>query len=462
MGGSSSQPRTKPAMSLINAFLVEELYTPEFLDSFHENTGYWQQPSPHEYPVEQVATSPTKKKATRYRQKRTIESDDAPRQTAWTTKEEITLAKGSEGGSKRHKSSSSSSFNTEDKARAAERKNKGSKSAGSSNVNEDALARLMVTEMTAHEKEERLAFLDIKRKEVECLKRELKQQDIRDGFQKMAKEDALLAFQHECGVCADYPHAGGWSHLRIEESLRVHDSDKPKGNNVAGPSVVNMVEHNNSSRYNDNKGKQKYHDTKDGPNKKPKVSCWKYGKPGHLKRDYKGDNVNNKANGSGTKGSGDGSSNPLKDYSSITKVCAKDMYPLPEEGEGLASLMGYPYKCFLRFMKEYSQIRMAEGDEEKTGFYTKEGEGRFLGHMVIKEGLRADPGRIHAIILSPTPRSPNQIQSLFLQLTAIGKFISKLAELKHPIHEARMKMEKQKNLARQMRLKKLSEGSKGN
>ncbi|GJZ08135.1 zinc finger, CCHC-type containing protein [Tanacetum coccineum] len=30
------------------------------------------------------------------------------------------------------------------------------------------------------------------------------------------------------------------SHLRLEESLRVQDSDKPKGNNVAGPSVVNM------------------------------------------------------------------------------------------------------------------------------------------------------------------------------------------------------------------------------
>nr|GEX52360.1 zinc finger, CCHC-type [Tanacetum cinerariifolium] len=38
------------------------------------------------------------------------------------------------------------------------------------------------------------------------------------------------------------------SHLRIEESLRMQDSDNPKGNNVAGPSVVNMVEHNNSSR----------------------------------------------------------------------------------------------------------------------------------------------------------------------------------------------------------------------
>ncbi|GKB45030.1 hypothetical protein Tco_0889972 [Tanacetum coccineum] len=52
------------------------------------------------------------------------------------------------------------------------------------------------------------------------------------------------------------------SHLRIEESFRAQDNDKPKGNNVAGPSVVNMVEHNNSSRYNDNMDKCKHHDTK--------------------------------------------------------------------------------------------------------------------------------------------------------------------------------------------------------
>nr|GEW22905.1 zinc finger, CCHC-type [Tanacetum cinerariifolium] len=39
------------------------------------------------------------------------------------------------------------------------------------------------------------------------------------------------------------------SHIRIEESLRMQDSDKPKGNNVAGPLVVNMVEHNNSSSW---------------------------------------------------------------------------------------------------------------------------------------------------------------------------------------------------------------------
>nr|GEV21792.1 hypothetical protein [Tanacetum cinerariifolium] len=40
----------------------------------------------------------------------------------------------------------------------------------------------------------------------------------------------------------------------IVEQIRVQDSDKPKGNNVDGPLVVNMVEHNNSIGYNDNKG----------------------------------------------------------------------------------------------------------------------------------------------------------------------------------------------------------------
>nr|GEY50533.1 zinc finger, CCHC-type [Tanacetum cinerariifolium] len=110
------------------------------------------------------------------------------------------------------------------------------------------------------------------------------------------------------------------SHLHIEESLRVHDSDKPKGNNVAGPLVVNMVEHNNSSRYNDNKGKRKHHDnTRADPNKKSKVTCWKCGKLGHLKKDCKGGKVGNKANGSGINGLVDGSNNSLKGQNMFNK-----------------------------------------------------------------------------------------------------------------------------------------------
>ncbi|GJY92847.1 hypothetical protein Tco_0508629 [Tanacetum coccineum] len=77
-------------MSLINVFSLEELYTPDFLD----NTGYLQEPNPYEAMGEQIATSPTKKKkATHNRKKSSIQTDNAPRQTAWTTEEEIALAK---------------------------------------------------------------------------------------------------------------------------------------------------------------------------------------------------------------------------------------------------------------------------------------------------------------------------------------------------------------------------------
>ncbi|GJU14321.1 zinc finger, CCHC-type containing protein [Tanacetum coccineum] len=80
------------------------------------------------------------------------------------------------------------------------------------------------------------------------------------------------------------------SHLRIEESLGVQDSDKPKSNNVAGPSVINMVEHNNSIR-----------------------------KPAHLKKDCKGGKFGNKANGSGTNVLVNGSSNLLKGQNMFNK-----------------------------------------------------------------------------------------------------------------------------------------------
>ncbi|GJX55001.1 zinc finger, CCHC-type containing protein [Tanacetum coccineum] len=107
----------------------------------------------------------------------------------------------------------------------------------------------------------------------------------------MAEEDALYAFQHECGVCVKWDNDDYDDQMGIQlwnKSGRGSNGTmmimSAEDNNVAGPSVVNMVEHNNSYRYNDNKGKRKHHDTRANLNKKPKVTCWKCGKPGHLKR----------------------------------------------------------------------------------------------------------------------------------------------------------------------------------
>ncbi|GJU76546.1 ALP1-like protein [Tanacetum coccineum] len=74
-------------MSPIHTFPVEDTYTPEFLDSFQSTVR-------EDTPVEVAAPPPNmKSKPTRGRQNRTVQSEDAPRQVAWTNAEEIPLCK---------------------------------------------------------------------------------------------------------------------------------------------------------------------------------------------------------------------------------------------------------------------------------------------------------------------------------------------------------------------------------
>ncbi|GKA43618.1 zinc finger, CCHC-type containing protein [Tanacetum coccineum] len=106
------------------------------------------------------------------------------------------------------------------------------------------------------------------------------------------------------------------SHLRIEESLRAQDSDKGKGKEVAGPSV-NMAEEGKNKNNKQNKGKKrdfKEHGSGLGSNKKPKLECWKYGKTGHFKRDYRSGNKKNVNVGGSGKGSKDHSQDEGFDY----------------------------------------------------------------------------------------------------------------------------------------------------
>nr|GEW70015.1 hypothetical protein [Tanacetum cinerariifolium] len=198
MGGSSSQPRTNQVHSPINAFSLEDLYMPDFSDPLQDNTGYWQPRNSYEASAEQVATSPTKKKkkATRNRQKRMVQSDDAPRQTPWKIEKQNRAVR------KRTYDMVIEKWKTVRPAviRFCGVYNNIMRMSPESGAEDDdyvqramihyqiepafplnfaIVGRLMVTEMGAQEKQERLAFLEIKRREVECRERELEQQDMR-------------------------------------------------------------------------------------------------------------------------------------------------------------------------------------------------------------------------------------------------------------------------------------------
>nr|GEY17012.1 reverse transcriptase domain-containing protein [Tanacetum cinerariifolium] len=69
----------------------------------------------------------------------------------------------------------------------------------------------------------------------------------------------------------------------------------------------------------------------------------------------------------------DGSWRMCVDFTDLNKACPQDCYPLPEIDWKVESLCGYPFKCFLDAYKGYHQIQLAEADEEKTAFHTRQG-----------------------------------------------------------------------------------------
>nr|GEZ81532.1 reverse transcriptase domain-containing protein [Tanacetum cinerariifolium] len=144
----------------------------------------------------------------------------------------------------------------------------------------------------------------------------------------------------------------------------------------------------------------------------------------------------------------------------------KDCYPLLEIDWKIESLSGFLLKCSLDAYKGYHQIQIAEEDEDKTTFYAGEGvfcykkmsfglknavatyqrfrsinmklnlkkcsfgveKGPFLGHLITKHGIKANPSKVKAVTDLDQPRILKDIQSLSEKLAALSRFLSKGAE----------------------------------
>ncbi|GJR98624.1 reverse transcriptase domain-containing protein [Tanacetum coccineum] len=83
------------------------------------------------------------------------------------------------------------------------------------------------------------------------------------------------------------------------------------------------------------------------------------------------------------------------DFMDINKACLKDYYPLPAPAQIVECLSNFQLKCFLDANKGYHHIPMAEGDEEKIAFFTREGvfyyrKLPFVDDMVIKSESKED------------------------------------------------------------------------
>ena len=56
-------------------------------------------------------------------------------------------------------------------------------------------------------------------------------------------------------------------------------------------------------------------------------------------------------------------------------------------------------------------------------------EGKLLGHIISRDGIKIDPDRIQAILQIPHPRSIRELQAFLGKINFLRRFISNLAEL---------------------------------
>ncbi|GJT78208.1 reverse transcriptase domain-containing protein [Tanacetum coccineum] len=61
------------------------------------------------------------------------------------------------------------------------------------------------------------------------------------------------------------------------------------------------------------------------------------------------------------------------DFTNINKACIREPYPLPAAEQKAEGLHKYRLKCFLDAYKGYHHIPIAEKDDEKIAFFTREG-----------------------------------------------------------------------------------------
>jgi len=54
-------------------------------------------------------------------------------------------------------------------------------------------------------------------------------------------------------------------------------------------------------------------------------------------------------------------------------------------------------------------------------------EGKLLGHIISKDGIRIDPTRIEAILQIPHPRSIKELQAFLGKIIFLRRLISNLA-----------------------------------
>ena len=126
------------------------------------------------------------------------------------------------------------------------------------------------------------------------------------------------------------------------------------------------------------------------------------------------------------------------DYTDLNKACPRDAYPLPNI-DRLVDVInmvvkspshhqhGKDLSAVFSVLRQYNLCL----NPDKCVFGVD--GGKFLGFMLTQRGIEANPKKCKAIIEMRSPATIKEVQRLIGRLTAISRFLPKLAEQTQPI-----------------------------
>nr|GEY16349.1 hypothetical protein [Tanacetum cinerariifolium] len=154
------------------------------------------------------------------------------------------------------------------------------------------------------------------------------------------------------------------------------------------------------------------------------------------------------------------------DFTNINKACIRELHPLPAIEQKAEGLHKHCLKCFLDANKRLidkvfghkmgrnmevntdNMVIMSESEEEmmadinetlerlwainlklnpnKCSFGVE--DGVYSGHLITKQGIRADPSKVKAVLTLQPPKTVSKMQNLNKKITALSRFLSKSTE----------------------------------
>uniref|UniRef100_A0A0G4HKI5 Reverse transcriptase/retrotransposon-derived protein RNase H-like domain-containing protein n=1 Tax=Chromera velia CCMP2878 TaxID=1169474 RepID=A0A0G4HKI5_9ALVE len=160
----------------------------------------------------------------------------------------------------------------------------------------------------------------------------------------------------------------------------------------------------------------------------------------------------------------DGTQRICIDYTQLNKICVRDRYPLPHPDDLISRLHRAKYFSSLDLRQYFHQIRVAEGDEEKTAFITSRTpeeherdveavlqlladeslyvklskcdcfwtEAKFLGLVISEGGFRPTPEKVQGLQDFPKPTDRTSLRQFLGLGNWFRKFVRGYSQVASP------------------------------